>query len=36
MKTTNRPNPARIYAAIATILERKNCVRITYKLTPKN
>jgi hypothetical protein len=35
MKTTNTPNPDRIYAALAKILERKNCVKITYQLTPK-
>ena len=33
---TNRPNPNRIYAALAQILERRNDVRITYTLKPKN
>lgn len=36
MKTTNQPNPDRIYAALATILERKHSVKITYQLIPKN
>ncbi len=35
MKTTNTPNPNRIYAALATILERKHGVKIIYQLTPK-
>lgn len=35
MKTTNTPNPQLIYAALATILERKHGVKINYKLTPK-
>ena len=36
MKTMNTPNPERIYAALATILERKHGVKITYQLIPKN
>lgn len=35
MKTTNKPNPERIYAALAKILERKHEVKITYTLSPK-
>jgi hypothetical protein len=35
METTNRPNPERIYAALAKILERKHEVKIKYTLTPK-
>ncbi len=35
MNTTNTPNPKRIYAALATILERKHGVKITYQLTQK-
>lgn len=35
MKTTNVPNPDRIYAALAKILERRHGVKITYQLTPK-
>lgn len=31
----NRANPERVYAAIATILERKHSVKIEYKLLPK-
>jgi hypothetical protein len=31
-----KPNPARIYAALATILERKHEVKITYTIKPKN
>lgn len=31
----NTPSPERIYAALATILERKHGVKINYKLTPK-
>lgn len=36
MKTANTPNPQRIYAALATILERKHSVKINYTLKPKN
>lgn len=36
METTNKPNPERIYATLAKILERKYSVKITYKLIPKN
>lgn len=36
MKTTNLPNPERIYATLAKILERKHGVKITYTLKPKN
>jgi hypothetical protein len=36
MKTSNTPNPQRIYEALARILERKHGVRIQYQLTPKN
>ena len=36
MKTTNQPNPERIYATLARILERKYGVKITYTLKPKN
>ena len=32
MKTTNRPNPDRIYAALATILQRRYGVKIDYKI----
>ena len=35
MKTSNTPSPERIYAALATILERKHGVKITYQLTQK-
>lgn len=35
MKTTNKPNPARIYEALARIMERRHDVKITYQLTPK-
>lgn len=35
MKTTNTPNPERIYAALATILERKHGVKINYQILPK-
>lgn len=35
MKTTNLPNPNRIYAALATILQRRHGVKIEYKLLPK-
>lgn len=35
METTNTPNPVRIYAALAKILERKHSVRITYTLHQK-
>ncbi len=31
----NKPNPERVYAAIATILERKYGVKIEYKIIPK-
>lgn len=36
MKTSNTPNPDRVYAALAKILERRHGVKITYKLLPKN
>ena len=36
MKSTSTPNPERIYAALAQILERKHGVKITYTLKPKN
>ena len=35
MRTTNTPNPERIYAALASILERKHGVKIIDPLTPK-
>lgn len=35
MKTTNSPNPARVYEALATILERRHGVKITYTLSTK-
>ena len=35
MDTANTPNPERIYAALATILERKHGVKITYQLKQK-
>lgn len=35
METTNTPNPERVYAALAAILERKHGVKIKYQLTPK-
>ena len=35
MKTINTPNPQRVYAALAQILERKHGVKINYQLTPK-
>ena len=36
MKSPTMPNPERIYAVIATILERRHEVAISYILTPKN
>lgn len=36
MKTSNLPNPDRVYAALAAILERKHNVKINYKVLPKN
>ena len=33
MKT---PNPNRVYAVLAQILERKHGVKINYQITPKN
>lgn len=36
MKTTNQPNPERIYEALAKILERRHGVKITYTLKPRN
>lgn len=36
METTNKPNPERIYATLAKILERKYGVKITYKLYQKS
>lgn len=36
MQTTNKPNPARVYEALAKILERRHGVKITYTLQPKN
>lgn len=36
MQTTNKPNPARVYEALARILERRHGVKITYTLQPKN
>ena len=36
MKTTNTPNPARVYEALAKILERRHGVKITYTLKTKN
>jgi hypothetical protein len=35
MDTTNKPNPARVYEALARILERKHQVKISYTLTNK-
>lgn len=35
MKNQN-PNPIRVYEALARILERRNDVRITYTVKPKN
>lgn len=36
MKTTNTPNPARVYDALARILERRHGVKITYTLETKS
>ena len=36
METTNQPNPARIYEALAKILERKYQVKISYTLKNKS
>lgn len=36
MKSSNTPNPERIYEALARILERRHGVKITYTLQPKN
>lgn len=36
MKTTTTPNPDRVYAAIAKILERRHSVKIQYTLKPKS
>lgn len=36
MKTSKRPNPDRVYAVIATILQRRYDVKIDYILQPKN
>ena len=35
MKTTEKPNPARVYEALARILERRHGVKINYTLKPK-
>ena len=35
MNTTNKPNPTRIYEALAKIIERKHQVKISYTLTNK-
>ena len=35
MKTADTPNPERIYAALASILERRYSVKITYTLVKK-
>lgn len=35
MKTSNKPNPTRIYEALARIMERKYQVKISYTLTNK-
>ena len=35
MKTQSTPNPDRIYAAVAQILERRHGVRINYTITKK-
>lgn len=35
MKTDNKPNPARVYEALARIIERRHGVKITYTLKPK-
>ena len=35
MKTSNTPSLERIYAALATILERKHGVKITYQITQR-
>lgn len=32
----NKPNPIRVYETLAKILERRNDVKITYTLKPKN
>lgn len=31
-----KPNPTRVYEALARILERRHGVKITYTLKPKN
>ena len=36
MNTSKRPNPDRVYAVIATILQRRYDVKIDYILQPKN
>lgn len=35
MKTTKRPNPDRVYAVIATILQRRYDVKIEYIVKEK-
>ena len=35
MKGTNKPNPERIYATVAAILQRRYGVRIEYELMKK-
>lgn len=36
MNTTKKPSPERIYAVIATILQRRYDVKIEYILEPRN
>lgn len=36
MKTASTPNPARVYEALAKILERRHGVKIQYTLKPKS
>jgi len=36
MKTSKKPNPIRVYETLARILERREGVKITYTLKPKN
>ena len=36
MNPSKRPNPDRVYAVIATILQRRYDVKIDYILQPKN
>lgn len=36
MNTTKKPNPERIFAVVATIIQRRHDVKIEYTLTTKN